>query len=83
MIYNATMKNTLMPLLLGTLLFSYFPAQAEVLGKIAAVVEEDIILEQELDKEVATISQRIRAGNTPAPPEAVLRKQVLEKNDHG
>jgi len=28
---------------------------------------------------VATISQRIRAGNTPAPPEAVLRKQVLEK----
>ena len=79
MIYNATMKNTLMPLLLGTLLFSYFPAQAEVLGKIAAVVEEDIILEQELDKEVATISQRIRAGNTPAPPEAVLRKQVLEK----
>ena len=79
MIYNATMKNTLMPLLLGTLLFSYFPVQAEVLGKIAAVVEEDIILEQELDKEVATISQRIRAGNTPAPPEAVLRKQVLEK----
>jgi len=79
MIYNDTMKNTLMPLLLGTLLFSYFPAQAEVLGKIAAVVEEDIILEQELDKEVATISQRIRAGNTPAPPEAVLRKQVLEK----
>ena len=79
MIYNATMKNTLMPLLLGTLLFSYFPAQAEMLGKIAAVVEEDIILEQELDKEVATISQRIRASNTPAPPEAVLRKQVLEK----
>jgi peptidyl-prolyl cis-trans isomerase SurA len=79
MIYNDTMKNTLMPLLLGTLLFSYFPVQAEVLGKIAAVVEEDIILEQELDKEVATISQRIRASNTPAPPEAVLRKQVLEK----
>ena len=79
MIYNDMMKKVLMPLLLGTLLFSYFPAQAEVLGKIAAVVEEDIILEQELDKEVATISQRIRAGNTPAPPEAVLRKQVLEK----
>jgi peptidyl-prolyl cis-trans isomerase SurA len=79
MIYNDTTKKALMPLLLGTLLFSYFPAQAEVLGKIAAVVEEDIILEQELDKEVATISQRIRASNTPAPPESVLRKQVLEK----
>ncbi len=73
------LKKALMPLLFGALFFSYFPAQAEVLGKIAAVVEEDIILEQELDKEVATISQRIRAGNTPPPPETVLRKQVLEK----
>ena len=79
MIYNDTMKKALMPLLLGTLLFSYFPVQAEVLGKIAAVVEEDIILEQELDKEVAIISKRIRASNTPTPPETVLRKQVLEK----
>ena len=79
MIYNDMLKKALMPLLFGALFFSYFPAQAEVLGKIAAVVEEDIILEQELDKEVATISQRIRAGNTPPPPETVLRKQVLEK----
>jgi len=79
MIYNDTMKKILMTLLLGTLLFSYVSAQAEMLGKIAAVVEEDIILEQELDKEVATISQRIRASNTPTPPETVLRKQVLEK----
>ena len=79
MINHDTMKKTLVSLLLGTLLFSYFSAQAEVLGKIAAVVEEDIILEQELDKETATISQRIRASNTPTPPEAVLRKQVLEK----
>jgi len=79
MIYNDMIKKALLPLLLTTLLFSYFSAQAEVLGKIAAVVEEDIILEQELDKEVATISQRIRASNTAIPPESVLRKQVLEK----
>ncbi len=79
MIYNDMIKKALLPLLLTTLLFSYFSAQAEVLGKIAAVVEEDIILEQELDKEVATISQRIRASNTATPPESVLRKQVLEK----
>jgi len=79
MIYNDMIKKALLPLLLTTILFSYFSAQAEVLGKIAAVVEEDIILEQELDKEVATISQRIRASNTAIPPESVLRKQVLEK----
>ena len=52
---------------------------AEVLGKIAAVVEDDVILEQELDKEVAVIAQRIQASNTPMPPESVIRKQVLEK----
>jgi len=79
MIYNDMIKKALLPLLLATLFFSYFSAQAEVLGKISAVVEEDIILEQELDKEVATISQRIRASNTAIPPESVLRKQVLEK----
>jgi len=78
-INHKTMKKALLPLLLVTLLFSYFSVHAEVLGKIAAVVEEDIILEQELDKEVATISQRIRASNTAIPPETVLRKQVLEK----
>ena len=56
-----------------------YPSYAEVLGKIAAVVEDDVILEQELEKEVSVIAQRIQASNSPMPPESVLRKQVLEK----
>ncbi|MCF7986881.1 MAG: peptidylprolyl isomerase [Methylovulum sp.] len=54
-------------------------AHAQVLDKIVAIVEDDVILEQELDKEVNTIIQRIQASKTQMPPEAMLRKQVLEK----
>jgi len=79
MIDQHTMKKTVISLLMCCLLFGHFSVSAEVLGKIVAVVEEDVILEQELDKEVSTIAQRIRASKTQMPPESVLRKQVLEK----
>jgi len=62
-----------------SLLLFNVPVVAEVLGKVAAIVEDDVILEQELDNEVSNIIQRIRASNTQMPPESVLRKQVLEK----
>ncbi len=71
-------SRTLM--LLSILLTYNYPIFSESLGKIAAVVEDDVILQQELDKEVGLIAQRIRASNNPQmPPESVIRKQVLEK----
>jgi peptidyl-prolyl cis-trans isomerase SurA len=54
-------------------------AQAEMLDKIVAVVEDDVILAQELLAEVYAITQKIQASNTAMPPDYVLRKQVLEK----
>ena len=74
-----TIKKAIISLLICSLLFGSFLVRAEVLGKIAAVVEDDVILEQELDREVSTIAQRIQASKTQMPPEYVLRKQVLEK----
>lgn len=79
MIDQNTLKKAIMTLLICILFFSNYMVHAEVLGKIAAVVENDVILEQELDKEVATIAQRIQASKTQMPPEYILRKQVLEK----
>ena len=52
---------------------------AEVLDKIVAVVEDDVILEHELMSEVAAIAQKIQSSNSAMPPEYVLKKQVLEK----
>ena len=74
-----TMKKTVISLLTSCLLLGNVSVTAEVLGKIAAVVEDDVILEQELNQEVSTIEQRIQASKTQMPPESVLRKQVLEK----
>lgn len=54
-------------------------AGAEVLDKIVAIVEDDVILQHELEQEAAVIMQKIQASNTAMPPEAVLKRQVLEK----
>ncbi|NOT11148.1 MAG: molecular chaperone SurA [Methylococcaceae bacterium] len=73
------MKTTLLFIFIISLLVSSYTLQAEVLDKIAAVVDDDVILEGELDSEVSTIMQRIKASNTQVPPDFILRKQVLEK----
>ena len=79
MINQNTMKKVVISLLTSCLLLGNVPITAEVLGKIAAVVEDDVILEQELNQEVSTIEQRIQASKSQMPPESILRKQVLEK----
>jgi peptidyl-prolyl cis-trans isomerase SurA len=53
--------------------------RAQVLDRIVAVVEDDVILERELNTEVAAITAKLRSGNVMIPPEFVLRKQVLER----
>ena len=65
-------------LLCGALLFPNF-ATAEVLDNIIAIVEDDVILENELQREVSTIEQRIAASKSPMPPLSILRHQVLER----
>lgn len=79
MIKQENMKRTVVIILLCNLLFGSFLAGAEVLDTIIAVVEEDVILERELQREVAAIEQRIQQSNAEVPPIYVLRKQVLEK----
>ncbi|MGR8997704.1 MAG: peptidylprolyl isomerase [Gammaproteobacteria bacterium] len=74
-----SIKTAISTLLFCSLLFSSFLANAEVLDKIVAVVENEVILEKELNKEVSAIAQRIQASQTQMPPESILRKQVLEK----
>ena len=52
---------------------------AELLDRIVAVVENDVILDRELTEESYSIAQKLRANNVMVPPEFVLRKQVLER----
>lgn len=48
------------------------------LDSIVAVVEDDVITRTELAQELAAVRQRITARGAGAPPEEVLRRQVLE-----
>ncbi len=71
-------KNQKVALLCSALFFPTF-LQAEVLDNIIAIVEDDVILENELQREVSTIEQRIIASKSPMPPLSILRHQVLER----
>lgn len=62
-------------------LFSILPAtvEAEVLDRIVAVVEDDVILDDELINEERNIISKLKSNNVSLPPEYVLRRQVLER----
>jgi len=79
MMIRENIKAAILALLCCNLLFVSLSIQAEMLDQIVAVVENDVILERELQKEVSAVIQRIQAGKAQMPPEYVLRKQVLEK----
>jgi peptidyl-prolyl cis-trans isomerase SurA len=54
-------------------------AQAQILDRIVAVVEDDVVLNKELAREVYMIKSRLQSSHTPAPPDSVLERQVLER----
>jgi len=73
-------KNIVIVLtLFCSLLITSVVVYAETIDRIVAVVEEDVILEGELEREVSTIRARMTESKAQLPPESVLRKQVLEK----
>ncbi|MDD1607067.1 MAG: peptidylprolyl isomerase [Methylococcaceae bacterium] len=62
-----------------SLLMSSFLIHAETVDRIVAVVEDDVILESELQREESAIRARMTESKAQLPPESILRKQVLEK----
>ncbi|MFO7858266.1 MAG: SurA N-terminal domain-containing protein, partial [Ectothiorhodospiraceae bacterium] len=67
--------------LLALLLVSAPPmlSAQETLDRIAAVVNEDVILESELEQELQQVRQRMQSQNRRPPPEDELVDQVLEQ----
>ena len=51
----------------------------ELINRIVAVVNDDVITQVQLDDRVQAISKQIEKRGIPLPPESVLRKQVLEQ----
>jgi peptidyl-prolyl cis-trans isomerase SurA len=51
----------------------------EALDRIAAIVNDGVVLTSELDDELSLVTQRLRDEKLELPPENVLRQQVLER----
>ena len=74
-------------LLLGALAF-HGAAQAQtrdlstqgtLLDRIAAVVNDGVVMESEVDAQMQEVTSRLQAQNMALPPDSVLRKQVLDR----
>ncbi len=74
-------RQLLQALLLGcSLLFSTLPSWAITnLDRIAAIVNDDVITNNELKDEMARIALQIQSRGQQLPPHATLRKQVMER----
>jgi len=53
--------------------------QAQLLDKIVAIVDEDIIMLSELNERVKSIKNRLSRQGTPLPPDDIVEKRVLDQ----
>lgn len=51
----------------------------ELLDRVAAVVNDGVVLQSELDEQVQAITERLEAQHAEMPPQNILRQQVLER----
>ena len=52
-------------------------SSGELLDRVAATVNEGVVLSSELDEQMLVITDRLRSQNQQLPPQSVLRQQVL------
>jgi peptidyl-prolyl cis-trans isomerase SurA len=53
--------------------------RGELLDRVAAIVNDGVVLNSELDAQVEVIGDRLRQQKLELPPQNVLRQQVLER----
>ncbi len=54
-------------------------AHGELLDRIAAIVNDGLVLRSELDLQMDAVTKRLREQKVELPPESVLKTQVLER----
>jgi peptidyl-prolyl cis-trans isomerase SurA len=53
--------------------------RGEMLDRIAAIVNDGVVLDSDLETQIEVVSERLRAQKLELPPQNVLRQQVLER----
>lgn len=66
---------------LSTVAIISLPVQAklEMLDRVIAVVDDEVITQTQLDERISDITVRAQAAGMQIPPEDVLREQILEQ----
>ncbi len=54
-------------------------AQVEILDRVVAIVDEDVVLESEVQQRLASIYTQVQKSGTQLPPQEILTQQVLER----
>jgi peptidyl-prolyl cis-trans isomerase SurA len=54
-------------------------AHGELLDRIAAIVNEGLVLKSDLDSQMDAVTKRLQEQKIDMPPQSVLRQQVLER----
>ena len=76
------LKKTCNTALLAVLLAAFSvtaSAQVQILDKVVAIVDEDVVLESEVQCRLATIYAQIQKSGTQPPPQEIVVQQVLER----
>ena len=53
--------------------------QGQLLDRVAAVVNDGVVLESEVDDQMAAVKERLRTQGQQMPPDPVLRSQIVER----
>ena len=54
-------------------------AEVEILDRVIAIVDQDVVLQSELQDRMTSVYAQIAQSGTQAPPPDVLQPQVLER----
>jgi peptidyl-prolyl cis-trans isomerase SurA len=62
----------------GTFLAAPLSNSGALLDRVVALVDDGVVLQSELDRQIAMVSRQLVAQGTRMPPREVLRQQILE-----
>jgi peptidyl-prolyl cis-trans isomerase SurA len=53
-------------------------SQGDLLDRVAAIVNDGVVLESEVDDQIAAVKDRMHSQGQQMPPDSVMRQQILE-----
>ena len=78
--FSSAQKSTVTLCFILCALFSTsIKANVALMDRVVAIVNNDIVLLSELNQRTASVYRSIKNSGTQAPPEEILKKQVLER----